>query len=236
MRWRIVCDFDGTIATEDVTDSLLNRFADPAWVRFEDEWRAGRIGSRECMASQTALIRATRAELDAHLDTIGIDPHFTEFVALCRRAAIPLTVVSDGLDYAIRRILARYGMGDLAVISNCLVTVAPDRYRLDFPYSRGDCRAASGTCKCAVFSAVPRARRTILIGDGASDFCAATEADFVFAKASLIEHCVANALPHEPFVDFAQVRDRLCAFLGIHDPQVPARPPRLITREHEVRE
>ena len=236
MKWRIVCDFDGTIATEDVTDSLLNRFADPAWVEFEKSWRAGRIDSRECMASQTALIRATRAELDAHLDTIAIDPHFADFVALCRRAAIPLVVVSDGLDYAIRRVLGRHGMGDLTVISNCLVPVGPDRYRLDFPNSRGDCRASSGTCKCAVFSSVPRARRTILIGDGASDFCAATEADFVFAKASLIDHCARNALAHEAFVDFAQVRSRLCAFLGIHDPQAPARLPRLITRENEVRE
>jgi 2,3-diketo-5-methylthio-1-phosphopentane phosphatase len=236
MKWRVVCDFDGTIAVEDVTDSLLGRFADPAWTHFEVEWRSGRIGSRECMASQTALIRATRAELDEHLDSIHIDPYFPDFAALCQRADIPLTVVSDGLDYAIRRILGRHGLGDLDVVSNCLVAVADDRYRLAFPNARGDCRAASGTCKCAVFSAVPRAHRTILIGDGASDFCAAIDADFVFAKGSLLDHCMKNALAHEAFSDFGEVRERLCAFVGIQDPEAPARPPRAITRENEARE
>lgn len=233
MKWRIVCDFDGTIATEDVTDSLLARFANPAWSLFEAEWRAGRIGSRECMASQTGLIRATRAEIDAHIDGISIDPYFPDFAALCRRARIPLTVASDGLDYAIRRILGRYGLADLAVVSNRLVAVADDRYRLSFPNARGDCRA--GTCKCAVFAAVPRARRTILIGDGASDFCAAIEADFVFAKGSLLDHCEKHALAHEGFTDFGQVRERLCAFLNIRDTTAPA-PPRATTRESEARE
>jgi 2,3-diketo-5-methylthio-1-phosphopentane phosphatase len=235
MKWRIVCDFDGTIATEDVTDSLLARFADRTWTLFEAEWRAGRIGSRECMASQTALIRATRAEIDAHLDGVGIDPFFPDFAALCRRMHLPLTVVSDGLDYAIRRILGRHGLADLAVVSNRLVAVADDRYRLGFPNARGDCRAASGTCKCAVFSAVPRARRTILIGDGASDFCAATEADFVFAKGSLLDHCEKHGLAHEAFADFGQVRERLRAFLDIRDTNAPA-PPRATTRENEARE
>jgi 2,3-diketo-5-methylthio-1-phosphopentane phosphatase len=235
MKWRVVCDFDGTIATEDVTDSLLARFADPAWTRFEEDWHAGRIGSRECMASQTALIRATRAELDTHLDGIGIDPFFADFAALCRRARIPLTVVSDGLDYAIRRILGRHGLADLPVISNRLIVVTDGRYKLGFPNARGDCRAVSGTCKCAVFAAVPRSRRTILIGDGASDFCAALEADFVFAKGSLLDHCAKHALAHQAFADFGEVRERFCAFLDIRDTNAPA-PPRARTKENEARE
>jgi len=76
MAWNILCDFDGTIATEDVTDSLLTRFADPAWQTIEAEWKAGRIGSRECMTRQVALIRATREDIDRLLDTIEIDPDF----------------------------------------------------------------------------------------------------------------------------------------------------------------
>ena len=115
MAWNILCDFDGTIATEDVTDSLLTRFADPAWQTIEAEWKAWRIGSRECMTRQVALIRATREDIDRHLDTIEIDPDFADFVAQCRDYDVPLTVVSDGLDYPIRQLLAREGLGDLPI-------------------------------------------------------------------------------------------------------------------------
>jgi len=58
MNWRVLCDFDGTIALEDVTDSILERFALDGWQDVETEWKNGQIGSRECMAKQVALIRA----------------------------------------------------------------------------------------------------------------------------------------------------------------------------------
>ena len=56
MRLHFAIDFDGTIALEDTTDVLLDRRADPAWLDVETEWLAGRIGSRECLAQQAALI------------------------------------------------------------------------------------------------------------------------------------------------------------------------------------
>ena len=47
----VVCDFDGTIALEDVTDGLLERFAEPRWRKIEAQWLAGEFGSQECMAT-----------------------------------------------------------------------------------------------------------------------------------------------------------------------------------------
>jgi 2-hydroxy-3-keto-5-methylthiopentenyl-1-phosphate phosphatase len=46
-------------------------------------------------------------------------------------------------------------------------------------------------------------KRVLLIGDGASDFCVAHVADFVFAKGKLIAHCIANNIPHAPIANFA---------------------------------
>lgn len=209
MVLNILCDFDGTIATEDVTDSILSRFADPEWESIEAAWKAGAIGSRECMTRQVALIRATPEELDRHLDTIQLDRHFAGFVWLARTYGMPLTVVSDGLDYAIRALLAREGLGDLPVIANHLEPIGPDRYRLSSPHAEPSCRAASGTCKCAVASAADT--RTILIGDGASDFCAGASVDLVFAKASLLDHCRARGLPHVACGNFAEAQTLLAA-------------------------
>ena len=71
--WTVLCDFDGTLALEDVTDSLLLRFGRPGWEALEADWLAGRIGSRECMARQVALLECTRAELCEHLSQVAID-------------------------------------------------------------------------------------------------------------------------------------------------------------------
>jgi HAD superfamily phosphoserine phosphatase-like hydrolase len=115
-----LCDFDGTIALSDVTDRLLERFAAPGWEELERQWRDGRIGSADCMAGQVALIDASRSELDAAIDEVVLDPDFAAFVTAARRAGAHLIVVSDGLDYAIERLLARAGLADLDIVANQL--------------------------------------------------------------------------------------------------------------------
>ena len=207
--WTILCDFDGTIAVEDVIDSLLDRFGRPGWEVLEQDWRAGRIGSRECMAGQVDLLQMTRAELDAHLGQLWIDHAFPGFVAKARALHVPIRVVSDGLDYAIEQILGRYGLDDLPVTANHLAPgVPPKQWQLTSPFQASGCR--SGTCKCAcVAQASSGGAKTLLIGDGASDFCAADRADFVFAKHRLIEHCRAAGIPYVPITGFEDALELL---------------------------
>lgn len=203
--WRIVCDFDGTIALNDVTDVLLERFALPEWQAIEAEWKAGRIGSRECMARQVDLLRAEPAALDALLDDIAIDPGFPAFVAQARHLGCELLVVSDGLDYAIRRVLGRHRLGHLPIMANRLELIGGDRWRLAFPHATDSCAKGSGTCKCRIAKAEiegPRQPLRLLVGDGASDFCCATSVHMVFAKDKLLAHCRAQGLPHVAFADF----------------------------------
>lgn len=211
--WTILCDFDGTISVEDVIDSLLDRFGQPGWEVLERDWRAGRIGSRECMAGQVELLQASRAELDEHLAGLWIDHAFPDFVAQTRALHVPLNIVSDGLDYAIHQILERYGLDDLPLAANHLAPgIPPRQWRLTSPCQASGCR--SGTCKCAsVEQAGQGGRKTLLIGDGASDFCAADHADFVFAKHRLIEHCRASGIAYVPINGFDEAIQLLPALL-----------------------
>lgn len=206
--WSILCDFDGTIAVDDVTDALLNRFADPAWEAIETRWRAGEIGSRECMRQQVALVDASLADVDALLDGLPIDPAFPAFVAEARRRNMPVQVVSDGLDYAIRRILSRHGLDDLPVRANRLLHDGARGWKLESPHAHVACSTASGTCKCAIARGHAR---VLMIGDGQSDFCVAGEADFVFAKQRLITHCRQAGIFHRPIIDFTDA----CALLDM---------------------
>jgi 2-hydroxy-3-keto-5-methylthiopentenyl-1-phosphate phosphatase len=209
---RVFVDFDGTISLEDTTDVILERFADPKWRAVEAEWLAGRIGSRECLARQIDLVRASREDLQSVIDEVPIDPHFADMVQLCRGHGVPLTVVSDGLDWVVTKMLVRAGL-DVPVLANKLEWLGRNRWRLAFPHAADTCRAQAGHCKCQALSGEPDKIR-ILIGDGRSDFCAAETADLVVAKGALAEHCQATGLAYIVFGNFAGATTLLADWIG----------------------
>ena len=219
-RVRIFVDFDGTISLEDTTDVVLERFADPSWQKVEAEWLAGHIGSRECMKRQVELMRATPEELDALCEEIPLDPHFPDLVALCRQKGIPLTVVSDGLDRTITRMLSRFDI-DVPLLANKLVYLGDRRWTLEFPYADANCEAGAGNCKCLALTKKPHTLR-ILIGDGRSDFCASETADLVLAKSALVEHCQANGFPFIVFGNFAGATPLLADWIEALERHYPA--------------
>ena len=212
MNWQLIVDFDGTISLKDTTDLLLHKFADPAWHEIEAEWHSGAIGSRECMMRQIDLIRATPTQMDAFVDSIEIDWHFKSFIRQAQRHNLPITIVSDGLDYVIHSVLRRAGLDNLTVNANHLSYKGDGQWRLSSPFASNGCHSQSGTCKCAIASQ-RRDTMTLVIGDGRSDRCVAEEADFVFAKSGLIQFCEEKQLPFTPFRDFSHASQLLADLL-----------------------
>ncbi|MDC0714568.1 MtnX-like HAD-IB family phosphatase [Stigmatella sp. ncwal1] len=208
--WDIFCDFDGTIVLRDVIDSLLEHFAPPEWREIEQEWKHGRICSRERLARQVPLLEMSRAELDQQLDRIELDPGFPAFLQEVRAGGHRLIIISDGLDYAIHRILSRHTLTDIPFFSNVLQQRSERAWQLAFPHFDQKCSAGAGHCKCLRIKRsrweTVSSRPCLLIGDDASDFCAAQKADSVFAKKTLIDHCVQRGLPHHPIQGFADAR------------------------------
>ena len=198
------CDFDGTLTLNDTVDAILEAFAEPEWTEVEAEWAAGRIGSRDCLRRQTALLRVTQQDLTAFIDDIAVDADAAGFFADCGRLGLPVQVVSDGFDWVVRRVLARIGVRHTPIIANHLTAVGEDRWLLQFPHSAPQC--GSGVCKCAV---VKSARNVVHIGDGRSDACVADVADLVFAKGWLLEQRQQRGLPAIGFENFAEVRAQL---------------------------
>jgi 2,3-diketo-5-methylthio-1-phosphopentane phosphatase len=211
LKYHVFIDFDGTIVPRDASDFLFERFGEPAWQDVEAEWKSGRIGSRECMARQVALLRATPDALKSAISTLEIDRGFAEFVQRCRGWGVGMTVVSDGFDLVIAQVLRASGVL-LPFLANHLSPIAPDRWRVTFPSSRSDCRVLAGNCKCA--STEPYATAVkVVIGDGRSDHCIAQRADLVFAKAELLELCRSSGTPHFAFADFCDVSTAFAAWL-----------------------
>ena len=208
---RVLVDFDGTIVPGDVTDHIMYSFADPQWQVLEAEFHAGRMNSRDCMSAQVDLLRATPEDIARAVSERVIDPDFPAFVDECNKRGIGVTVVSDGFDIAIKAMLGRYGI-ELPYFANHLEWLGSDRWKLGFPHSHAACLTEAGNCKCRQLGARPM--RTVMIGDGRSDFCAASRADFVLSKSKLTEHCRENALNHWPITGFDEVVARFDGWLA----------------------
>ena len=202
---QVFCDFDGTISVVDTTDRVLSRLAAPEWEQLEADWVAGRIDAAACMRGQVALIGGGDAELDDVLDEIELDPGFCAFAAWCADRDLPLTIVSDGVDHFIRRILSRHGLGELPIVSNRLAGEAGAR-RLEQPHRREGCAAGAGVCKCATAAARAVPGETIVyIGDGRSDFCVSQRADVLFAKDTLADYAAGRGQPHHLYETFHDI-------------------------------
>jgi 2,3-diketo-5-methylthio-1-phosphopentane phosphatase len=220
-------DFDGTVTGRDAVDAILEAYADPRWQAVEEQWRAGRIGSRACLRAQMALVAASRAELDALLDSIEVDEGFALLLDTCAAASVPVHIVSDGFDYCIRRILARPDLrlgtrlGGVRIFASHLEPEGR-RWRTDFPYPRAGCGHGCATCKPSVMAMLnSEDRLSVFAGDGLSDRYAAGAADLVLAKGSLAAYCRERGIEHVKYEGLAEVAAHLDDVLRAGGREIP---------------
>ena len=200
----VLSDFDGTITKADVAELILQRFTGDAWLPIEAEHRASRIGTREAVARQFALVRAGREEmLDFVRDTAEIDESFHDFARFCSARGIHLEIVSEGLDFYVDYLTKRWRI-DVPYRTNRTHFTARG-LEIAYPHEDATCRLC-GTCKLKrLFELRARGYRVTYIGDGDSDICPAIEADSVFAKGHLAQLCRAEEIPFVPFESFDDV-------------------------------
>ena len=202
-----LCDFDGTVACEDVGNRFFATFTTdrPAWDAIIADWVAGRAGGREVLARECALVDVDAARLALFVAARRLDPAFGPFVAAARAAGSQVAIASDGLLTYIRPLLERAGLADVAARSNDARLVGR-RLEPAFGSAAGEGCGRCGTCKGAVLAELaPDYGRTVFVGDGLSDRCAAPHADVVYARDDLWAHCRAVGIVARPFETFADV-------------------------------
>jgi 2,3-diketo-5-methylthio-1-phosphopentane phosphatase len=211
----VFSDFDGTIAKNDVGDTLFKTFGNwPECEKAVQQWLRGEISSRECLEHEAATARLTREQLDTFCDAQSLTPGFAEFVEFCRKRNWPLIVLSDGLDYYIQRLLLRHGL-DLPFFANHLEFAPANRIAVSFPYFESrlpfeniiNCRDGKcGNCKGYHIRRLAKPGENIVyIGDGYSDRCGAQEADIILAKGDLAKWCEEKVMEYFRFENFTQI-------------------------------
>ena len=210
---RVFCDFDGTVAKKDVGRELFLHFGGPRTAEIGMQYVDGTITARECLLSDAALVSGVGAqELAGFVDQFEVDESFPKFREFCSQAHIPLTILSDGLDFYVERILKRNGLGDCSFYANHVefpIVDGVSRFNVSFPYTDSECLFC-GNCKRNHMLTLSSDEDTIVyIGDGISDRCPARYADVVFAKKDLIRYCQQSNTSYFEYNNFGDVQNRL---------------------------
>ena len=208
----IVSDFDGTISVRDIGHHFFGTFIPDQESRRHllHSWKIGLISSRECLEREIEWIEADVDDLNEFINKEKLDPYIKDFVDFCHRRNYEITILSDGLDYYIDRLLMKFGLGFLDFKANHLMMNNGSITGVDFPYyNTMDCTMC-GNCKRYHLERMKdQGYYAVYVGNGYSDRCPAENADMVLAKGDLLEHFRQEKLAYIPFENFRDVEREL---------------------------
>ncbi len=196
----ILCDFDGTITTLDITNTMCRRAIPARWSELEAQWETGQISATECYELEYEALAYGKPEIDAFLDTVPVSPGIEHLLRVAQAQGWQFHILSAGFDYYIQRVLGRIGLS-LPFTANNLTFSAQGKPQFRFlnhddPACNRYKHPCSG-CKPAIWQEwKDRGYDIAYIGDGSTDFCLADHfqrnagpGDLLFAKARLLEYC-----------------------------------------------
>lgn len=200
----VQCDFDSTIAVEDVSFLLLDAFADGDWRQILQQYRERRITVGVFNEESFGMVKADRQTLlDFMKDRVKIRPGFKELLDYCAKNGIRFVIVSNGLRFYIEAIMKDIG------IDNIEVHAAETEFTprgLKVRYIGPDGRELMDHFKRSYTeSFLSQGYRVIYIGDGISDSYPAVQAHHIFARDDLLAYCQKNNLSCIPFDDLNDV-------------------------------
>lgn len=205
---KIFCDFDGTVTLKDSGDLFFQTFSN--FEPYHSLLLEGKTTVREYYHSVVQHLPhpISQTELDNFVNSLEIDPYFKRFTNYCQTNSIPLTIISDGFQIYIERILHKHQI-QLPVLSNLLKS-SDFHYEPVFPFAVEGCDCFCASCKRnAMLSHHLIDDLVVYIGDGRSDFCPVNFADIVFAKGSLDTYCAQNHISYYPYKSFFDIQTLL---------------------------
>jgi len=207
-RWRVLVDFDDTLtrrdADYDIVEALLPADRGRAYLPLAEAYERLEISTREYFEGWLRLLEATPRDIARAAARLPLRDGAGALLDYCREQAMDVSIVSEGLDIYVHPVLRANGIHGAEVSCNRAIQEG-GRWRVEAGVGAEPCSRCLN-CKGAHVS---RARRegvkVAVVGNGASDLCAARLADFVAARDTLLEHCSAEEIPHTTWRSLHQV-------------------------------
>ena len=224
----MLVDFDGTITIRDadleIADAVLGREAEKNIGPLIDAYENLELSCSEYFKRYLALLGIPVEDFGSYAGRVPTRPGFDRFVDWAIKNNIDVKVVSEGLDIWIMPILRAMGLDDVPVSCNHVV-YSGLRYEVVPPEDSEPCDRCLNCKKPHVYRAKERGLAVALVGNGASDLCAARHADLVLAKDTLIDHCRRENIEFVCWETFDDVFDVLEGVMcGLEPTSTPSKP------------
>lgn len=210
---RVYCDFDGTVCTRDIGEEFFRAFAGASVDALVDQLLRGEISTQQWLQQMCdAIPLMSREQFETYVDQFFVDPYFVSFVQFAEEREIGVTVVSDGLDAYVERVIAKAGLDRVPFFANHaeFVTVnGTPKLSVSFPHTDAECTSCGNCKRNHMLSQSADEDLIVYIGDGFSDRCPVRYADVVFAKRHLIKHCQQQNISYHEFQTFGDVQKKL---------------------------
>ena len=201
----VLSDFDGTITTNNVLNSLYEKFAAPSYRETLERWNRGEISTMEEIETVFATISASRVEMESFLDTVELDPGFPSILKYCLEAGIKFVIVSDGLVWYIEYIMRHQEIQEVEEVYACEIHFDQGGYRFSYPWFDPSTPMRSVSKSTIVRDYQSRGYKVVFIGDGVSDFEAAQVADIVYARDVLLDYTKDHGIQAREFSDMGDI-------------------------------
>jgi 2,3-diketo-5-methylthio-1-phosphopentane phosphatase len=206
---RVFCDFDGTVCLQDVGEQFFRSFAGEKADASVRNLLSGEITMQMWLTELCeAVPYINQNQFINFVDQFVVDSHFIEFDRFCKERDIPLTVLSDGLDMYVGRILLNAGISHVPFFANHAEFVG-ERLKVSFPYTDAECSLCGNCKRNHMLNSSADEDVIVYIGDGYSDRCPVRYADFVFAKRHLRKYCQQQNITFFEFNHFGDVQAKL---------------------------
>ncbi|MEC1262386.1 2-hydroxy-3-keto-5-methylthiopentenyl-1-phosphate phosphatase [Bacillus swezeyi] len=207
----IICDFDGTITTNDNIISIMKKFAPKEWLALKDGVLSKELPIKEGVGGMFGLLPSSlKDEMTAYvLEQAKIRDGFKEFVSFLDDHGLPFYVISGGMDFFVYPLLE--GIVEKNRIYCNQADFQGDSILIKWPHLCDDkCENECGCCKPSIIRKLQgEGDFLVMIGDSVTDVEAAKCSDLCIARDYLLKECEDLHLHHVAFEDFHDVKRAL---------------------------
>ena len=204
----LLIDFDGTITCRDselfIAQQILDEAGQRRLAELVGEYEHLEITLLEYYERYFSLMNLHETQWRRMAAKVPVREDFNDFINRCRHQGIEMMILSEGLDLFIEPLLGGLAAGDLPCSCNRVVWRG-NRPGLLPAVDAVPCDRCLN-CKGAHARRFrSQGRKVVLIGNGASDLCAAREADRIYARDHLARLCAEEGIPFIPWQTFREI-------------------------------
>jgi 2-hydroxy-3-keto-5-methylthiopentenyl-1-phosphate phosphatase len=208
---RLFVEFEGTAAARDTGGALFDQLSAGANGPLVEAHRLGRLSARDRILREAALAGPVEpGALERFLDGEELDPGLPALALMCAERGWDLSLLSDGLDWAVDGILERHGIQRTARFANPaefvsagggLVRICPT-----FPAQNPECGLCASCARNLMLLGTGDDDRAVYVGTRSAGICPAGYADLVFARGALQQRCQEENVSYLSFRTLHDVR------------------------------